>query len=90
MGVRSKSKDSSFRGYNGATHYNEWAFMFSSVSNRPGVGRGVGQPGMAPGASPFNPAGGGRGAGGRGVGGRGSDAPRGFGPGMRGIGRGPG
>jgi type II secretory pathway pseudopilin PulG len=95
MGVRSKSKDTSFRVYNGATHYNEWAFLFSSVSSAPGGGRGAAQPGMAPGASPFNPGVGGRG--GRGPGGRGGPAPPpppppppGFGPGMRGIGRGRG
>jgi len=92
MGVRSKSKGTSFRVYNGGTHYNEWAFLFSSVSSRPGGGPGrQGAPGMAPGASPFGGRGpGGRGPGGPGPGGRGTDVPRGFGPGMRGIGRGPG
>ena len=62
MGVRSKSKESSFRLYKGSgTHYNEWQFLFSSVSNRPGLpggqvapgfpGRlgGPGQRGVAPG-----------------------------------------
>ncbi len=62
MGVRSKSKASAFRLYKGSgTHYNEWQFLFSSVSNRPGVpegqgtpglpgrGRGRGQPGIFPG-----------------------------------------
>ena len=61
MGVRSKSKETAFRIYKGAgTHYNEWAFLFSSVSNRPGPppgqipagqrGRNPGQmPGMGPG-----------------------------------------
>jgi type II secretory pathway pseudopilin PulG len=93
MGVRSKSKDSSFRVYNGGTHYNEWAFLFASVSGRPGgPGGRAGAPGVAPGASPFiaTPGGRGGGPGGRGPGGRGTDAPRGFGPGMRGMGRGPG
>lgn len=43
MGVASKSKETSIRIYHGATHYNEWAFLFSNVSNRPGTpggGRG--------------------------------------------------
>jgi type II secretory pathway pseudopilin PulG len=86
MGVRSKSKESSFRVYNGATHYNEWQFLFSSVSSRPGGPGGAGRPGMpgrqgAPGGLP--------GIGGPGVGrgGRGNETPRGFGPG---IGRGRG
>jgi type II secretory pathway pseudopilin PulG len=45
MGVASKSKESSIRIYHGATHYNEWAFLFSNVSNRPGAqgGRGGAQ-----------------------------------------------
>src|SRR6266511_1450643 len=30
MGVASKSKDKSLRIYNGRTHYNEWAFLYSS------------------------------------------------------------
>jgi type II secretory pathway pseudopilin PulG len=92
MGVRSKSKESSFRVYNGATHYNEWSFLFANVSNRPG-GAG-GRPGM-PGrggmpGGPFMSTPGGQGPGGRGSGGR-SDTPRGFGPGTApGIGRGRG
>jgi len=94
MGVRSRSKETAFRVYNGGTHYNEWQFMFASVSGRPGGGAGrPGGPGVAPGASPFSttPSGRGGGPGGRGQGGRGTDTPRGFGPpGMRGIGRGPG
>jgi type II secretory pathway pseudopilin PulG len=104
MGVRSKSKESSFRLYKGSgTHYNEWLFLFSSVSNRPGVPGGgqpvPGQPGRGgspvPGIGPVMGPGGGRGPG-RGPvtvpgpdGGRG---PRGFGPGSMqpGIGRGGG
>ena len=94
MGVRSKSKDPSFRVYNGGTHYNEWQFMFASVSSRPGGGQGgrAGAPGGAPGG-PFisTPDGRGGGPGGRGPGGRGSGTPRGFGPGVRPMGgRGPG
>ena len=56
MGVASKSKESSIRIYHGATHYNEWAFLFSNVSNRPGA------PGGGRGA-PQNPGGGQRGSG---------------------------
>jgi type II secretory pathway pseudopilin PulG len=44
MGVASKSKESSIRIYHGATHYNEWAFLFSNVSNRPGAPGGGGTP----------------------------------------------
>lgn len=95
MGVRSKSKDPSFRVYNGGTHYNEWQFMFASVSSRPGAGPGgrAGAPGGARGGSPFStsPDGRGGGPGGRGPGGRGTETPRGFGPGVRPMGgRGPG
>jgi hypothetical protein len=72
MGVRSKSKEASFRLYKGAgTHYNEWQFLFSSVSNRPGLPGGQGTPGR-PG-----------GPGGRGIGpGIGPRGPRGAGPGV--------
>jgi type II secretory pathway pseudopilin PulG len=70
MGVRSKSKETSIRQYNGSTHYNEWSFLFSTVSNRPG-GRGGNaggspMPGVGNG-SPFP----GNGRGGRGPGGGG-------------------
>jgi len=97
MGVRSKSKESSFRIYRGTgTHYNEWLFMFSTVSNRPGMpGGGQGAPGLpgrggqrgAP--NPGMPRGRGRGIDTGPDGGRG---PRGFGPGpvQPGIGRGGG
>ncbi len=76
MGVRSKSRQSSFRLYKGSgTHYNEWQFLFSSVSNRPGLPGGQGAPGR-PG-----------GPGQRGVGpgtgpGPGRRGPRGSGPGV--------
>jgi type II secretory pathway pseudopilin PulG len=47
MGVRSKSKESAFKIYKGTgTHYNEWLFLFSTVSNRPGMPGGQAQPGM--------------------------------------------
>ena len=81
MGVRSKSKQSSFRLYKGSgTHYNEWQFLFSSVSNRPGLpggqgapGRpgGPGQRGVVPGIGP-----------GTGPGPAGGRGPRGSGPGV--------
>jgi type II secretory pathway pseudopilin PulG len=69
LGVRSKSKEASIRVYNGGTHYNEWAFVFSNISSRPGGGPGVG-------GRPGGP--GGRGVGGRG-GGRGAAPEGGFG-----------
>jgi len=88
MGVRSKSKESSFRLYKGSgTHYNEWLFLFSSVSNRPGAPGGQAAPGFpgrgnqVPGM-PIGP-GGRRGQPGTGPG------PRGFGPGT-GTNPGPG
>lgn len=83
MGVRSKSKESSFRMYKGSgTHYNEWQFLFSSVSNRPAVPGGSGAPGF-----PGRPGGpGGRGVvpgiGGPGIGPGPGGEPRGSGPGV--------
>ena len=92
MGVRSKSKESAFRLYKGSgTHYNEWLFLFSSVSNRPGAAGGQTAPGMrgrGGSAVPGMPMPGGR----RGQPGSGPDGgrgPRGFGPGM-GTSPGPG
>jgi type II secretory pathway pseudopilin PulG len=65
MGVRSKSKEASFRLYKGSgTHYNEWQFLFSSVSNRPGMPGGQGAPGLPGGrGGQRNPGMGGRGTG---------------------------
>jgi type II secretory pathway pseudopilin PulG len=93
MGVRSKNKDTSIRQYNGGTHYNEWSFLFSNVSNRPGAtGRGAGnplgadRPGFPRGGGPGGPRGGGPGIGGPGTGGpRGGSFP-GIQPGRRGGG----
>jgi type II secretory pathway pseudopilin PulG len=38
MGVASKSKDKSIRLYNGRSHYNEWAFVFTPQQQTPGGG----------------------------------------------------
>jgi type II secretory pathway pseudopilin PulG len=73
MGVASKSKETSIRIYHGATHYNEWAFLFSNVSNRPG-GPGGGRGG------PQNP-GGQRGSGRGNRGTTGNPSSPGMGPG---------
>lgn len=55
MGVVSKSKDKSIRLYNGRSHYNEWAFVFTPQMQTPGGGA----PGSAvPGAVPGQPGGG--------------------------------
>jgi type II secretory pathway pseudopilin PulG len=80
MGVRSKSKESSFRLYKGSgTHYNEWQFLFSSVSNRPGLPGGQGTPGRPGGPGQRGAPGIGPGTGPGPTGGRGS---RGSGPGV--------
>ena len=85
MGVRSKSKESSFKLYKGTgSHYNEWLFLFSTVSNRPGAPGGQATPGMPmrgnPGqrGAPFPGRGPGRGIN---IGPDGGRGPRGFGPG---------
>ena len=59
IGVHSKSTEESIRVYNGATHYNEWLFVFMPAS----LGRGQMRPGIGgPGRStPGTPGGGGRG-----------------------------
>ena len=82
MGVRSKSKETSFKVYKGTgTHYNEWLFLFSTVSNRPGAPGGQAAPGM-PGqrGAPIPGMGPGRGRGVN-IGPDGGRGPRGFGPG---------
>jgi type II secretory pathway pseudopilin PulG len=57
IGVTSASKDESIRIYNGATHYNEWRFVFVQTTTTPGaVPGGRGAPG------PVAPGRGGRGA----------------------------
>src|SRR5262249_45288807 len=62
IGVASKSSAESIRIYNGRTHYNEWAFIFTptvqapgGVPGAPGRGRGPGQGPAAPGTGPFGP-----------------------------------
>jgi type II secretory pathway pseudopilin PulG len=95
MGVRSKSKESSFKIYKGTgSHYNEWLFLFSTVSNRPGVpGGGQTMPGMPGGPMRGNPGQRGAPVPGPGNGPGPGRGPRGFGPGavqpvIRGGGRG--
>src|SRR5205085_8371877 len=91
IGVASKSTATSIRMYNGRTHYNEWAFIFTPTVQAPGgipgqpgqrqggpgpiTGPRSGGPGRGP-ASPFGPASPGRGT-----------SPT-FPPGGRGRGRG--
>ncbi len=90
IGVTSKSAESSIRVYNGATHYNEWQFLFTQFAAQPGTQGG--QPGMQPG----QPMRGGQRGGQRGLeeggrGGRGGQRGRGgLGPGQGPGGRGPG
>jgi type II secretory pathway pseudopilin PulG len=68
LGVRSKSTEASIRTYNGATHYNEWLFVFVPAVTGPGQARpgtrggpglpggrggpGTGPPGSVPGVPP--------------------------------------
>jgi len=76
IGVASKSTATSIRMYNGRTHYNEWAFLFTPTVQAPGgvpgqPGQRQGGPGTGPGRSggpgpvttpsPFGPAAPGRG-----------------------------
>jgi type II secretory pathway pseudopilin PulG len=44
IGVTSKSKEESLRTYNGATHYNEWQFIYLATTRQPGA-PGAGGPG---------------------------------------------
>lgn len=96
-GVTSKSKDQSIRLYNGRSHYNEWAFVYTPQIQQPGVGApGSTVPGQVPGQrgqptqpgqpGPFNPGGRGRGGFGNPPGGPGGAQPppggRSFGPGQ--------
>jgi len=83
VGVRSKSTEPSIRIYNGATHYNEWRFLFEPRITGPGQrggqgGPGVGTPGggrgMGPGAG-FQGGQGGMGQRGGGQGGPGRGSP---------------
>jgi type II secretory pathway pseudopilin PulG len=62
LGVRSKSTETSIRVFEGATHYNEWRFLFVARATVPGQRGGQGGPG---GGMP----GGGRGGQGMGPGG---------------------
>jgi type II secretory pathway pseudopilin PulG len=79
IGVRSKSTAESIRIYNGATHYNDWLFIFMPALT--GRGRGGG-PGLGPGRGPGIPGGAGGGPYGGGQGRRGGPGgPRG-GPGF--------
>jgi type II secretory pathway pseudopilin PulG len=79
VGVRSKSTEPSIRVYEGATHYNEWRFMFVPRAMGPGQRGGQGGPG---GGMP----GGGRGGQGMGPGGDFQGGPGGMG--QRGGGQG--
>lgn len=56
IGVASKSKAKSIRIYNGRTHYNEWAFVYTPQTGAPGIGGAPG-PGGVPGATQPGPMG---------------------------------
>jgi hypothetical protein len=78
LGVVSKSKEASIRIYNGASHYNEWRFLYAGAATAPGGrgnatpgGDGRGRPGDPTGRGGFPAPGRGIGPGGRGPGGRG-------------------
>jgi len=86
IGVTSKSTAASVRIYNGATHYNEWQFLFTQFAAQPGLPGG--QPGVQ---QPGMPGPGGQRGGQRGTGegrGRGGQRGRQFGPGQGPGGRG--
>jgi type II secretory pathway pseudopilin PulG len=66
IGVASKSKEKSIRLYNGRTHYNEWAFVYTPPVQAPGTGApGTAAPGQRsgqpqrgqPGQPPVGPGG---------------------------------
>lgn len=86
IGVRSTSTEDSLRVYNGATHYNEWLFVFLPMNTGRGMGPGGprGGPGGGVGGPPGSMPGGGRGGRGGGPGGPGGPGPyrggRGFVP----------
>jgi type II secretory pathway pseudopilin PulG len=46
IGVVSKSREQSIRLYNGRTRYNEWQFLATEATQRPGGGQGAGAPGV--------------------------------------------
>ncbi len=80
VGVTSKSKEKSIRIYNGRTHYNEWAFIFTPQNQAPGTGGAPGQPGRpGQGQQPGQPGTPGR------PGQTPNVNPRGFGPGDQGA-----
>ncbi len=87
IGVASKSTEKSLRLYNGADHYNEWVFMPTQATQRPGAGGPGGN--SVPGVG-GQPAGGPGGIGGGRGNGRGRGGPAGGGPGRGGPPGGPG
>ena len=92
IGVTSKSKDKSIRIFNGRTHYNEWAFVYTPPVQAPGAGApGTVAPGQTPGRGQ-GPGGPGTSPDGRGRGGqRGPGGPSGTSsPFGRGLGSGIG
>ena len=91
MMVVSQNKDASIRIYNGATHYNEWRFLYNARGQRgAGPQGGPGGPGQdRPGAPGVGGPGRGGQRGGPGVGGPGRGGQRG-GPGRGGPARGGG
>ena len=79
MGVTSASKAASIRIYNGASHYNEWRFVYAPPSFTPGAGGGSGA--AVPGGQPGQPGRGGPPGPGRIPGPGGVPGPNGRGPG---------
>jgi type II secretory pathway pseudopilin PulG len=57
VGVRSRSTEPSIRIYNGATHYNEWLFIFVARATVPGMRGGPGGRGGGPGGQGMGPGG---------------------------------